>query len=365
MRNKNMMWTILVIVGLLLMGATAASAQSDQGKLVVINYVGSELVFTLDGTAYNVPGTDVMPEGGQMEFALAPGLHEYSGAVPGGPGANGQVDLLPGQEYIVGARIEQTAVAVSPDGVVLQEPKDVLVLFEASELPGVTEAPPPVAPLQPIPDGMGALVLDNYIGEELTVDIKGTIYQVPANGRLQVDLDPGEIAYTASVSTSSLNGLAEVMAGEYTGLGFSRDYVEPVDYEVGEPEPAPAPLELYVNPVDLSGAVVADPQAAEQSAMEEETTSETDDTGAALGVSGVTVINHTGHALTFTLMNKQYVIGEGVMETVIELNQGEYGYTASVPGVDYNGLVTIDADQMVRLSVSLSPDGSSVKVYFE
>jgi hypothetical protein len=363
MKHKHMIWTILVIFGLLLMGTAAVSAQSDQAKLVVINYVGTELVFTLDGTDYRVPGTDVLPGGGQMEFSLTPGVHDYSGVVPGGPGANGQVDLAAGQTYVVGARVEQTPAVISSDGVVLQKPKDKLVLFEAAEIPGVSQVEPTMTSLQPIPADMGALVLDNYIGEELTVDIDGTIYTVPANGRLQIDLNPGEVTYTASVSTSSLNATAEVVVSEYTGLGFSRDYEEPVEYKEGEPEPTPIPLDMYVDPVDLSGAAMAGTEAGEEAT--EEVIGDEVDMPAAKGVNGVTVINYTGKILTFTLLDKQYVIAEDVLETQIELGQGEYGYTAAVPAAAHNGSFVVDPGQMVRLSISMSEDGNALRVYFE
>jgi hypothetical protein len=187
---------------------------------------------------------------------LGVGRHEYSGAIPGGPGSNGQVELAAGQTYVLGARLEMTPARVSQEGVVLEDPRSRLVFFEASLNPPASPSPVTMPPLQALPAGQGALVLDNYIGEELVVDIKGTVYHVPANGRLQVNLTPGEYAYSASAGVSGTNGSAQVKAGAYTGLGFSREPVPTPTYEVGEPEPTVVVPKILVKPVDLSGEPV-------------------------------------------------------------------------------------------------------------
>ena len=67
----KMLIAAVLIAALSLMGVAATSAQSGQAALVIVNYVGSQMSVTLDGMSYVVPGTDTVPEGGQLgaEFA--------------------------------------------------------------------------------------------------------------------------------------------------------------------------------------------------------------------------------------------------------------------------------------------------------
>lgn len=249
-------WTLVLIVAMVALSGVAVYAQENQTELVVLNYVGKELSFTLDGVQHTVAAaSDGQP--GELRFALAPGKHEYTGVVPGGPGANGLVELAWGQQYVLGARLDTLPARLSPEGKVIEKPRDVLIFFEASLQPA---APTPVvtrSPLQPIPAGLGALVFDNYIGEELVVDLQGNIYRVPANGRLQVDLAPGEYAYSVSAGISGMSATAEVRAGAYTGLGFSREVPPTPTYELGKPAPTVVVPQILVVPVDLSAEVPA------------------------------------------------------------------------------------------------------------
>ncbi len=364
MSKKSVLLTAVLVVALFLMGVAMTSAQTGQATLTVINYVGSELNFTLDGKDYRVPGTDVNPDGGQLTLSLDAGIHDYSGVVPGGPGANGQVDLSAGETYILGTRVDTKPAVIANDGTVLQKPKDVLVFFQATEQPGAPAPTPERAALQPIPAGMGALVLDNYIGEELNVDIGGTLYKVPVDGRLQINLDPGTIDYTASVSTSSLNETADIMAGEYTGLGFSRDYREPAKYDVGDQEPTPVPLKMYVEPVDLSGAAMAQPTEESMPASEQATPAATE-MPMEQGTTGLKVMDYTSNPLTLTIANVQYTISEGGAATMVALDPGTYSYTVSVPGAAYNGQFTLQAGVTLGMSVATNPEGNVMFVYFE
>jgi hypothetical protein len=257
MKRTTILWTLAIVTAMSLLGVAATYAQGSQASLIVINYVGSAMDFTLDGAQYTVPGSDTVPQGGQMTFTLSSGRHDYGGVIPGGPGANGQVELAAGQTFVLGARLDKTAPRLSPDGDVVEEPRDVLILFEASQNP---PAPAPTSthvPLQKLPADQGALVFDNYIGEELVVDLQGTTYRVPADGRLQVNLAPGEYGYSVGAGVSGANGSAHVVAGQYTGLGFSREVPVTPTYDVGDPEPTPVILHIIVTPVDLSGEQVA------------------------------------------------------------------------------------------------------------
>ncbi len=245
------------MVWLSLFGVTAISAQGGQATppageatLLVINYVGDQLVFTLDGTTYNVPGSNVTPGGGLMSFPLPAGRHVYSGLVPARVGANGEVDLAVGQTYVLGARLETQPAVISPKtGKVVSKPYDELILFPASLAPAAPTPTPQPAALQPIPAGQGALVFANYVGEALAVNIDNVLYTVPANGRLQINLPPGDVNYTASIGPSFYNATISVQAGVYTSLGVTRDIPATPEYDVGKLKPTAVPLKLYVNPV--------------------------------------------------------------------------------------------------------------------
>ena len=256
MKRTMIVWTLLLVAAMPLVGVAAVYAQGGQGSLVVVNYVGKSMSFTLDGTLYTVPAADGSKPG-ETTFTLAPGKHDYSGAIPGGPGASASVDLAAGQTYVLGARLDKTAARISSEGKVLEEPRDILVFFPASLTPPAAAAAPKVA-LQKLPAGQGALVFDNYIGEELVLDIQGAKYRVPADGRLQVNLAPGEYSYSASAGISGTSGSASVTAGQYTGLGFSLQIMPTPEYEEGEPKPTVEIPKIYVASVDQSGEVVAE-----------------------------------------------------------------------------------------------------------
>jgi len=203
-RSQSLMWALCIVLVLSLTGVAATSAQAGQAELVIINFVGAEIVFTLDGTSYTIPGTDTIPDGGQLTLTLTPGRHTYSGHVPGSEGTNGEVTLASGESQVLGTRLERTDPVISPADVVLEGPRDVLVFFEASLAPTAPKLQPQPTPLRPSPAGQGALVFVNYIGEELIVDIGGALSTVPANGRLQIDLLPGEVSYSASGKTTGV-----------------------------------------------------------------------------------------------------------------------------------------------------------------
>jgi hypothetical protein len=351
MKLRLPVWILLVVLGLSLFSVAATNAQGGQATLVVVNYVGAEMVFTLDGTVYQVPGVDTAPGGGQLKLPLAAGRHTYSGLIPGRAGSNGEVDLGAGQTVVLGARLDKSAPVISSAGVVLQKPHDVLVFFEASLAPAAPTPTPQPPSLQPLPAGQGALVLVNYIGEALTVNIGGTLYTVPANGYLQVNLAPGEVTYSASAGPSGMNGSAQVQAGVYTGLGFIRETPAPVNYDIGEPAPTAVVLKMSVIPVPLRGEPVA------------ETPSEPAPTAG--GSTQLTVVNYVGETVTFTIDNKAYGVAGSGGSLTIPLVPGEYTFTASTPKAAANGMVRIAAGASVRLSVTTNVRGDRVDTYIE
>jgi hypothetical protein len=363
-KSKSLVWALCFVLVLSVVGVAATSAQDGQAKLVIINYVGGEMTFTLDEVSYTVPGVDTVPDGGQLNLELAPGQHKYSGHVPGSDGANGEVELVTGQTLVLGARLERSDPVLSPDDIVLEEPRDTLVFFEASLTPSAPAPEPQPAPLQQLPAGQGALVFVNYIGEALVVDVDGVIYNVPANDRLQVNLPPGEVSYSASAGASGLNGTALVTAGAYTGLGFTREIPpEEPDYDVGELAPTPVPLEISVFPVSLEDEPVG------QTTLPTPVTvaPQVDEVPVSVpaGKGALSVVNYIGETLTFTIDGQAYpVAGDGGVLT-IDLTPGEYTYTASTPRAGANGSLRITGGAATQVSVALDMGSGEVKVYVE
>jgi hypothetical protein len=296
-----------------------------------------------------------------------------------------QVDLVAGQTMMIGARTELGEPELSADGIVTKEPEDILVLFETSPDAGAmaSDMVETKTRLQPIPENQGALVADNYIGEDLVLSIDGILYTVPANGRLQINLAPGMVSYSASAGVSGTNADVLITKGEYSGLGFSREIPPEADYDVGDPGPVPVSVSVTVNQVDLSSEISQMSGASEEGAAgeedtggmdgmdgtmetEEESTSET--STPAMSESArpeLTIINYAGKALTFTINNEEYVIAEGDGELTLNLDQGTYGYTASIPGASTGGdLELLDGDQ-IRLSLSSNVDGTVLTSYIE
>jgi hypothetical protein len=82
-------------------------------------------------------------------------------------------------------------------------------------------------PNQP-PAGMGSVVFITHIGQGggLSVDIAGSIYQVPDKvndipGRVQINLAPGNYAFSASALGIATTHSVEVMPGQVTAISFS------------------------------------------------------------------------------------------------------------------------------------------------
>jgi hypothetical protein len=249
--------------------------------------------------------------------------------------------------------------------VVLEEPRDTLVFFEASLTPPAPAPELQPEPLQPLPAGQGALVFVNYIGEALTLDIRGDLFSVPANGRLQVNLLPGEVSYSASAGFSGINGTAQVTAGGYTGLGFTREILpEEPDYEVGEPVPTPVPLEMSVFPVSLEDAPVGQPPSVSAAAAPPGTDAE-EAVSAPAGQAGLNVVNYVGETLTFTIDNQVYTVAGSGGQLTIDLAPGEYTFTGSTPQAGANGSLRVTQGTATQVSVALDVSSGEMKIYFE
>jgi hypothetical protein len=372
MKGKSLLIPIILVLAIAFIGVAAASAESGQATLTIINYVGKSMIFTLDDVQHTVPGTDTAPAGGRLDLTLSPGHHTYNADVPGADAASGDIEAVSGQALVWGVRLDRHEATKDSMGNIKREPYDVVLVFPAA-LPstapapaaGAAAPPAPPAPVQVIPANQGALVVDNYVGEDLHIDLRGTLYTIPADGRLQINLDPGVVSYSASVATSSLNGQAQITAGQYTGLGFSREILSatPV-YEEGKPAPTPVPLKLYVQPVTITAPAAGAPAAAPTTVPPEKPGGAVQPPAGTLK-PGLTVTNYVGEPLTFTINNQTYTIAASGGTQHIALTGGEYAYTASIPSDSANGSFVLAWDQALEMSVAYDVAGGHLQVYLK
>lgn len=371
----TMAFGVLAAVGLMFaFFGSQTQAQESVDNFVFINYIGQELFLDLDDVTYTVPGTDTVPDGGRLTLQLNPGEHKFAANVPGVIGKAGEFTLSPGGFIAKAARLDQTAPAIGPDGILLAKPKDIVDVFDFD--PNVEPAAdtPPVDTWQPAvaAAGQGSIVWINYIGDELTVDLNGELFKVAPSagdisGRLQIDVAPGDYTYTASVPGGSLNGPLNVAAGQVTGLSFT-GVREERKYDVGEKYDFLLPVTMTVAQEDLTAQATAviepaapvdtsSPAPAEDAAPAEPVVND-----AAAVEPGLLVKNYAGEALTFTIDGREYTIPNND-ELTIDLPAGSYSFTASRPYVATTGTVELLPDQGVELSVAVNVAGDVLSVY--
>lgn len=372
MFNKKLLLLLLVVLTLGSFPLVTHAQQGDAGKpnFVFVNYFGQDIVFDLDDVTYTIPGTATAPEGGRLELQLAPGEHKYAANVPGvDTGSAGTFVINPGGYVGKAARMELTNALLDRDGNVLEKPREYVFVFDFDPF----ATPVPQAPVgdtwQPVEAaaGQGSLAWTNYNGDELTVDLNGTIYKVPptANnvpGRLQINLAPGLYRYTASVPNGSLNGEINLAAGQVVGLNVSAKVQEEPDYDIGEPSPLPLPVDLLLNQEDLTAKAAPQPQVIPG----ELPTSGGVPAPAAAPVvaapAGLLIKNYAGDTMTFTI-NEQTITLANNASTVLPLSPGVYNFTASLPFVATTGTVNIAADKGVELSIATNVNHDVLSVY--
>jgi hypothetical protein len=379
MLKKQLLFSLGLFLGMLLvLGSfpTIISAQQTsegQPNFVFINYFGQEMVFDLDDITYTIPGTATAPEGGRLELTLAEGEYKYAANVPGvDTGSAGTFIIAPGGYVGKAARLEKTNALLDRNGEVLEKPREYIYVFEVDPFaaPAVTSAvvdtwqPATAAP------GQGSLVWTNYNGTELTIDLNGALYKVPAAannlpGRLQIDVAPGLYRYTASVPYGSLNGEVAVMAGQVTGLTLSAKPQEEPEYKVGEPSPLTRPVELQLYQEDLTSRAAsvtptASPAPADLPASGAVLPSPTQEAGVAS--NGLLVKNYAGETLIFTINDQAYEVPNN-SQTTLSLPPGRYNYTVSLPFVATTGTVEVAAGSGLELSVAINIKHDVLSVY--
>jgi hypothetical protein len=374
-KNSLMGLGLLLVIALALAGfpvaAFAQQGSSGNSNFVFVNYIGQEVILDLDDVTYTVPGTATAPTGGRFELQLAPGEHKYAANVPGvDTGSGGTFIIEPGGYVGKAARLEKTNALLDRDGNVLEKPKDYVYIFDFDPFAAPVAAAPVTDTWQPraAAPGQASIAWTNYTGEELTIDLNGTIYKAPpaANnipGRLQIDVAPGLYRYTASVPNGSLNGELNAVAGQVAGLNISAKLQPEPEYDIGEPSPLPLPVDLLLAQEDLT---------ARTTPLSEETApAELPGSGGVLAPTaeqtavapqGLLIKNYAGETLIFTINNQTYLVPNNET-TTLQLPPGLYNFTASLPFVAANGTVDLAANQSVELSIATNVNHDVLNVY--
>ena len=360
---------IAIILTITFPGAGYAQ-EGTGGNFILVNYIGQSINLDLDDMTYTVPGTDTNPDGGRFEMQLGPGEHKYAVNAPNVGGSAGEFTIEPGSTVAKGVRIEKGQPVLDRNGVVLEKPKDEVLVFDIDLTVGPVADTAPVDAWQPVAPtaGQASIVWINYNGvDELTVDLAGQLYKVPPYtngipGRLQIDLPAGSYTYTASVPFGSISGEIDLQVGQVSGVNVIPEIREAPKYKVGEKVDYP-PVKLNIYQEDLTDQVSAAEPAAVPPALpptgDEAAPSETP---TAAQVEGVTVKNFTGDTLIFTINEQAYPIPTH-SEQVIELPAGSYNYTASLPFVATTGTVDLTQTPGVALSVAINIAGDVLSVY--
>jgi hypothetical protein len=390
MRTK--FWRIILVsaLALLLLAGLPAESQAQGGaageNFIFINYIGHEMFLDLDDVTYPIPGTSTAPEGGRLALQLTVGEHKYAANVPGVGGSAGEFTITPGGVVAKAARIEQGAPVLDRDGILLEKPKDEVVVFDFDPFATAVETTPVVDTWQPAAaaPGQASLVFVNYAPDELTVDINGLLYKVAPPtpnipGRLQVDLPPGDYRYTASIPAGSLNAEITVAAGQVIGLNISADAPPEREYEIGEKYKFILPLTLRLSEEDLTvrantavtPAAVVVPAAVAPATTEAAPATlpvsggslpETAPAQMPVVTNGLLIKNYAGETLVFTINGQAYNVPNNDQLT-ISLAPGTYTYTASRPFVATTGTVILLPEQGVELSVAINIAGDVLSVY--
>jgi hypothetical protein len=382
MTKKNGYATIgllLIALMMLFISKEARAQQSLNGNFIFINYIGQEVTLDLDDITYIVPGTSTAPQGGKLVLTLQAGEHKYAASVPGvGLGSAGEFTSDGSGVVAKAARIERTGPSVDRNGIVLEEPKDKVVIFNFDPFAPATQETPVEDVWQPAiaPAGKGSLVWVNHWGDdEVTIDLNGTIYKVPpamngVPGRLQVEVTPGFYRYTASVPYGSVNNEINVAAGQVTGINIYSDPLPEPKFEVGEESPLPLAVPLRSYQENLTNQAITTAPAATNTM--DSIPLGLPETGGVLStqptaplkpaVTGVVVKNYAGGALVFTIDGQAYVI-DNQAEKTLPLLPGHYSYTASLPFVATTGIVDLEKGTTVEVSIVLNPARDFMTAY--
>jgi hypothetical protein len=222
MKLSKVLPILILVLALPLLSVGAANAQNQQpATIMVSNSTNAALTLVIDGNSYTVGAN-----GGQVAFAVTPGTHQYTATVAGSPSVSGSIDLAATQTFSIAAHIGQFGQVFDANGNEIDQSTypSMVVFVEQTWGPGGTKLP-----VQNPTNGLGAVVFDNTMNSDVPM-VLGHDFQVtlPANGRLELILPATQVRYTASGNLSSWqstnNGVANLLAGQVTGLQLTANY---------------------------------------------------------------------------------------------------------------------------------------------
>lgn len=200
------------------------------------------------------------------------------------------------------------------------------------------------APLTAVNPGPSSVVVKNYWGHDMTFDINGAEYTVPADGQLPIVLPPGDYTFSANVAgddTSARSGEVVVAAGEKLDLAFAATI--PVFYASVE-EAVNAGTTTTGNGSTPTGSTTGTGNQTSQPAS------------AQPSKTGLMMKNFWGGDMTLNIGDTQYTVpANGSL--FVALTPGDYTYSTSVADNDQatqNGDVTIVANHTVTLNSYLN-----------
>jgi len=212
------------------------------------------------------------------------------------------------------------------------------LLFAALSISMPAFAAAPAAAVSPGPSGV---VVKNYWGHDMTFNINGTEYTIPANGQLPITLPPGDYTFSSNVQgddQSDRSGEVLIAAGEKLDLSFAATI--PAYFASAETSGQPA------NPASQTPAATTGAGS----------TKTTQPATAQPAKTGLMMKNFWGGDLTLNIGDTQYTVPMGG-SSFIPLTPGDYTYSASVADNDQatqNGDVSIVAGHTVTINSYLN-----------
>ncbi len=135
---------------------------------------------------------------------------------------NGQFLDTVTDSTVAGGRIGYLMMSQEPNVKVAFDNLTISKINRPLALPAPKEKTPGPTPMPTIPTGMGGLVVFNYYGQEMNIDVAGKLYKVPGNGSLVIHLPPGKHNWSADIPGLGRAGATvEIEVGRYTSQSFA------------------------------------------------------------------------------------------------------------------------------------------------
>lgn len=363
---KILIWTLGLILCLPFLSFAQSNDSGGLATLVLINFVGEEMIFTIDNQTYTVPGIDTHPTGEHLSLTLPSGYYTFSGHVPGTAGGNDNITLVANQTQVLGVKVEWSGPILGLDFTL----NDKLVFFEASLDPPPSTPTPTPRPVQPPPEGSGALIFVNYIGDVLTIDIDNQLYTIPANDRLQLNLVPARYTYSGRVSgDEGSNDEVTVVAGQtqVVGARLKRKDKDSLTWEqahlISNSWPDGTLVELAGN--NLRSGLVMDLEFFEASldpASQPSPPLQAPLQAIPPGQGAIVIYNHLGGTLTVDIDGVLYALA---FKERLQVNSlpGQTTYSAVFERLATNGGVWVTEDEYTVLSFAFAPRKPSRDFY--